>query len=37
MAGSGTTGLAAKELGRDFILIDINPDYVEMAKERIFK
>jgi len=37
MAGSGTTGLVAKKLGRDFVLIDLNPDYVEMAKERIFE
>jgi len=37
MAGSGTTGLAAKKLGRDFVLIELNPDYVEMAEERIQK
>jgi len=37
MAGSGTTGLAAKKLGRDFVLIDINPDYVEMAEKRIWE
>lgn len=33
--GAGTTGLAAKELERDFTLIELNPDYVEMAKERL--
>jgi len=37
MAGSGTTGLVAKKLGRDFVLIELNPDYVEMAEERIQK
>lgn len=34
-AGSGTTALAAKELGRDFIGIDISPQYCEMAEERL--
>lgn len=33
--GSGTTGAVAKRLGRDFIGIDINPDYCIMAAERI--
>jgi len=33
--GSGTTALAAKNLGRDFIGIDISPEYVEMAKTRV--
>ncbi len=33
--GSGTTAVAAKRLGRDFIGIDISPEYVEMAKKRI--
>lgn len=33
--GSGTTAVAAKHLGRDFIGIDISPEYVEMAKKRI--
>jgi len=37
MAGSGTTGLVAEKLGRDFVLIELNPDYVEMTEERIFK
>lgn len=32
--GSGTTGLVATELGRDSILIDLNPDYCEMARRR---
>lgn len=34
-AGSGTTGLAASRLGRDFIGIDVQPDYAAMAARRI--
>lgn len=34
-AGSGTTLKAAKELGRRFIGIEINPEYVEICKNRI--
>lgn len=34
-AGSGTTGMVATGHGRDPILIDLNPDYVEMMKKRI--
>lgn len=33
--GSGTTALAAKALGRNFIGIEINPEYVAMARKRI--
>jgi DNA modification methylase len=33
--GSGTTGLVAKRLNRDFIGIDLNPEYCEMARKRI--
>ena len=33
--GSGTTGVACKELGRNFIGIDIDPKYIEIAKQRI--
>lgn len=33
--GSGTTCLAAKILQRNFIGIDINPDYVKLANKRI--
>jgi len=33
--GSGTTGVAAKELGRSFIGIEISPKYFEIAKRRI--
>lgn len=34
-AGTGTTLVAAQKLGRKWIGIDQNPDFVEMAKERI--
>ena len=33
--GSGTTALVAKRLGRRFIGIDLNPQYVRMAKKRL--
>lgn len=33
--GSGTTAVAAKKLGRKFIGIDINPEYVEIALKRL--
>jgi site-specific DNA-methyltransferase (cytosine-N4-specific) len=32
--GSGTTGLAAIEVGRKAILIELNPAYVQMTEER---
>jgi len=34
-AGSGTTGVAAKNLKRNFILIEKEPKYVEIARERL--
>jgi hypothetical protein len=34
-AGSGTTGVVAKQLGRSFIGIELNPEYCEMARQRI--
>lgn len=34
-AGSGTTGAVAMRLGRDFIGIEINPEYCKMAIERV--
>ena len=33
--GSGTTGLVANKLGRHYVGIELNPQYVEMAKRRI--
>ena len=33
--GSGTTGLACKETNREFIGIEINPDYYKLAGERL--
>jgi len=35
--GSGATGVACKELGRNFIGIEIEPKYFEIAKQRIDK
>ena len=34
--GSGTTGKVAKQLNRQFIGIEINPEYLEIAKKRIY-
>ena len=34
-SGSGTAGVVAMELGRDFIGIDINAEYCEMARNRL--
>lgn len=33
--GAGTTGLVADRLGRDAVLIELNPEYAAMAKRRI--
>jgi len=33
--GAGTTGLVADRLGRDAILIELNPEYADMARKRI--
>ena len=35
--GSGTTGVVAKKLGRNYIGIELNEKYVSMAKKRISK
>jgi DNA modification methylase len=35
-AGSGTVGKVALELGRRAVLIELNPAYVELARERTF-
>jgi DNA modification methylase len=34
-AGSGTTGVVSMKLGRDFIGIELNPQYAELARRRI--
>ncbi len=33
--GAGTTGMVADRLGRDAILIELNPEYADMAERRI--
>lgn len=33
--GSGTTGVAAKELGRKAIIIELNPKYTKICKQRL--
>ena len=33
--GAGTVGVVAKKSGQDAILIDLNSDYVKMARNRI--
>jgi site-specific DNA-methyltransferase (adenine-specific) len=35
--GSGTTGVACKNLGRDFIGIEMDDKYFDIAKKRIEK
>ncbi len=35
--GSGTTGVVAQKLERDFIGIELNPEYIEIAKKRLDK
>jgi DNA modification methylase len=35
--GSGTTGIVAKQFNRTAILIELNPEYIEIAKKRINK
>ena len=34
-SGAGTTALVAKKLGRRYIGIEINPEYVKMAEDRL--
>lgn len=34
--GAGTTGLVAVQTAREFIGIELNPDYIEIAKGRIY-
>ncbi len=33
--GSGTTAVAAKQLARDYIGIDLNPEYIEISRARV--
>jgi site-specific DNA-methyltransferase (adenine-specific) len=33
--GSGTTGVVAKKLNREFIGIELNPEYIKLAEQRI--
>ena len=33
--GAGTTGMVADRLKRNAILIELNPDYADMAERRI--
>ena len=33
--GSGTTAVVARKLGRNFIGIELNPDYVKLARKRL--
>ena len=35
--GAGTTGLVADRLQRDAILIELNPEYAAMARDRVRK
>lgn len=35
--GSGTTGLVADRLGRNAVLIELNPEYAEMARRRVLR
>ena len=35
--GTGTVGLVADRLGRDSILLELNPEYAAMAKKRIYE
>ena len=34
--GAGTTGMVADRAGRNAILIELNDEYAEMAKKRIY-
>jgi len=34
-AGAGTTLLKAKELGRNYVGIELNPEYADMARARV--
>jgi len=34
-AGSGTCGIAARDTGRHFLLCDVTPEYVQIARDRL--
>jgi DNA modification methylase len=34
-SGSGTTAVVAKKLERNFIGIELNPDYVQLAERKL--
>jgi DNA modification methylase len=34
-AGAGTTGIVARELGRNAVLLDVSGDYARMMMERL--
>ena len=36
-AGSGTTGLVATKHNRNYIMIDINPEYCDLQRQRVRK
>ena len=36
-AGSGTVGEVAQELQKDFILIELNPEYIKLIEDRLHK
>jgi site-specific DNA-methyltransferase (adenine-specific) len=33
--GAGTTGVVAKKLGRNYLVIELNPEYIKIAQKRI--
>jgi DNA modification methylase len=35
--GVGTTAIVARELGRNYVGIELNEDYVRLAEERLGK
>ena len=34
-SGAGTTGVVALRLGRDYIGIELNPEYIELTNKRL--
>lgn len=35
--GSGTTGIYARKVGRNYLGIELNPDYIKIAENRLYK